>query len=362
MLSEHQNYLKQCFDIALEGCYHASPNPFVGAILVKDNKIIGRGAHLRFGQAHAEVNAINNATEDVAGATLYCSLEPCCHTNKQTPPCTQLIINSKIKKVVISNLDPNPEVAGKGVETLRSAGIEVTHDKSMSDEGAQINAGFFKRIKTNQAYIHLKWAQTLDGKIALDNGESKWITNESSREQTHFIRMLSDAIITSAKTIRDDNPSFTARYKDFTHKQLKVFILTNSAQLDISQKIFESPERVCIVTNKKSRAKLEHFAKAGVEILTFNKSGNVELKEFLNYLNTMKFNQIMVEGGSSLISQFIELELYDQVSVFIAPAIMGRGKSATEHLLSANLNKMRRFKHVKWKNLQGDLYFTAIKG
>ncbi len=168
-------FLKRCFELAAKGAGTVSPNPLVGTVIVKNGKVIGEGYHKKYGEPHAEVDAFNNSTEDVKGATLYCNLEPCCHTNKQTPPCVPLIINKKILRVVISNLDPNPEVSGEGIKQLRDAGIEVITDL-LKNEGEELNKFYFNYVKKKIPYITLKVAQSIDGKISKSNNEQSWLT------------------------------------------------------------------------------------------------------------------------------------------------------------------------------------------
>ena len=202
-MEENAKYIKRCFTLAEKGSGFVSPNPMVGAVIVKNDNVIGEGVHQKYGEAHAEVNAINSAKEDVGGATLYCNLEPCVHEKKQTPPCVPLIIDKKIKKVIISNLDPNPEVSGKGVEELKKAGVEV-ETGILEEEGTELNKFYFKFVNQKQTYITLKLAQSLDGKISLNKKEQTWFTGEESRKFVHQLRSQYDAVLVGAKTIKAD--------------------------------------------------------------------------------------------------------------------------------------------------------------
>ena len=203
-------FLRQCFTLAKKAKGFVSPNPLVGAILVKKGKVIGRGYHKRYGSDHAEVNALKNAKEGVAGSTLYCNFEPCCHTKKQTPPCVPLIIQKKIKRVVISNFDPNKEVNGKGVKQLREAGVEVITD-ILEDEGKDLNKFYFKYVSEKLPYITLKIAQSIDGKISEAKDKQTWLTGKESINYVHKLRSEYDAVLVGAGTIRTDNPLLNVR-------------------------------------------------------------------------------------------------------------------------------------------------------
>lgn len=207
---EDIKYIKHCFTLAKKGSKKVSPNPMVGAVLVKDDQVIGEGWHAQYGQAHAEVMALENAKHNVAGATLYVNLEPCCHTNKNTPPCVPLIVSKKIKRVVISNKDPNPEVSGKGITQLHSAGIQVSTGVC-TEQGDELNRFYFNYVKTKLPYVILKIAQSMDGKIGFHNQEQKWLTSDESRKFVHQMRAQCDAVLVGANTVLVDNPQLTVR-------------------------------------------------------------------------------------------------------------------------------------------------------
>ncbi len=208
---DHAYYMKKVFELAKQGIGLVSPNPLVGSLIVKDSQIIGAGFHERYGQFHAELNAIVSAKQPLKGATLYCNLEPCCHTNKQTPPCAQRIIKEGISRVVIANRDPNPEVNGGGIALLKQMGIEVI-ENICQEEGELLNEVFFTFHRKKRPFIHLKYAQTLDGNIACSSGDSKWITHENARKKAHEMRLKYDAILIGAGTLVADNPALTIRF------------------------------------------------------------------------------------------------------------------------------------------------------
>jgi diaminohydroxyphosphoribosylaminopyrimidine deaminase/5-amino-6-(5-phosphoribosylamino)uracil reductase len=199
-LNQDQKYINDCFKLAKKVRGFVSPNPLVGAVLVKNGKVIGQGYHRKYGGDHAEVNAIKKSNENVSGSTLYCNLEPCCHTNKQTPPCVPLIIQKKIKRVVISNLDPNKSVNGKGLKQLQAAGIEVT-TRVLENEGKKLNKFYFKYVEAIFPYVTLKIAQSIDGKIAITNKKQTWLTGKESVKFVHKLRSDYDAIIVGVETM-----------------------------------------------------------------------------------------------------------------------------------------------------------------
>lgn len=295
-------FMQKCFKLALKALGNTSPNPLVGCVIVKNNKIVATGYHQKSGTAHAELDAINNTTESLQGATLYCNLEPCCHLNKKTPPCAQRIIKEGITKVVISNLDPNPEVAGKGVNLLRENGIEVITGV-LEHEGAILNEVFFTHITKERPFIHLKWAQTIDGKIATKSHDSKWITSVESRQRVHFERSCYDAVAVGAKTAIKDNPELTIRIKDQQTYSKKRIVFTKGLQ--------ELPSDLKLFTDQYSKntivKDLSNLSQA--------------LKEL--YLDGIK--SIYIEGGAQTLNLFLEKQLFDRISVYIAPKILGDG-------------------------------------
>jgi diaminohydroxyphosphoribosylaminopyrimidine deaminase/5-amino-6-(5-phosphoribosylamino)uracil reductase len=297
-----EDYMKRAFELASKGKGTVTPNPLVGAVIVKDNVVVGEGFHSRSGEKHAEINAIENTVDtSLLGATLYCTLEPCCHTNKKTPPCTKEIIKNKISKVVIANLDPNPEVAGNGVIELRAAGIEVVTGV-LSDFGENINKIFFKYMKTGLPYVHLKQAMTLDGKTASDSGDSKWITSSVARDEVHELRYEYDAVMVGSNTANLDDPSLTCRKNDIIIKIPKRVIAGKLKNLNANLLLLndEHKESTIIVQDNSNIEKLKKLSSQGV-------------------------TSILLEGGCNLASSFIEDGLIDEVSYYIAPKLLGNG-------------------------------------
>lgn len=317
-----------------------SPNPYVGAVIVKDGKVIATGYHRGSGQAHAELDAINNAKESLEGATIYSNLEPCCHTNKKTPPCTQRLIKEKFAKVVISNLDPNPQVAGKGVQLLKDAGIEVITDV-LKEEGALLNEVFFTHITKNRPFIHLKYAQTIDGKIATLTGDSKWITSEKSREFVHTQRNQYDAILIGAQTALNDNPKLTVRTQN-SERPIKRIILTNK-----------------LIHNSELLLLNDEYKNYTIQSIL---NSNLDLSSILrNLYKEHGINSIYVEGGAKTLDLFIRDNLYDKLSIFIAPKIIGKGRSPHNELNFSLIKDAIEFKDVSWNIISDNAVMTAYR-
>ena len=320
-------YLKRCLELAAKGMGTVSPNPLVGAVLVKNGKVIGEGYHKRYGEAHAEVDALNNSTGDVNGATLYCNLEPCCHIKKQTPPCVPLIISKGIKKVVISNFDPNPDVNGEGVKQLRDAGIEVIIDV-LKEEGKKLNKFYFNYVRKKIPYITLKVAQSKDGKITKSKNEQTWLTGEESNRFVHQQRAAYDAVLVGANTVAVDNPQLTVR--NVEGRNPKRIILDGKLSIDLNAAILsaEDIENTWILTSKNAdKEKIDQFNEKGARVIQF-KSNDVEqikLIDVLTKLGEDKITSLFVEGGSSIFSQFIDRNYFDEIIILQAPITLGKG-------------------------------------
>ncbi|MBK9099277.1 MAG: bifunctional diaminohydroxyphosphoribosylaminopyrimidine deaminase/5-amino-6-(5-phosphoribosylamino)uracil reductase RibD [bacterium] len=325
-------YLKKCFSLARKAQGSVSPNPLVGAVLVKNGKVIGKGWHKKYGIAHAEVNAIQNATEDIAGSTLYCNLEPCCHTNKQTPPCVPLVINKKIKKVVISNLDPNKNVNGKGIKQLQDAGIEVITGIA-EDEGKDLNKFYFKYVSENIPYITLKIAQSIDGKISESKNKQTWLTGKESIKYVHKLRGEYDAVLVGANTIKVDNPLLTLR--EIKGRNPVRVVIDGKLSIPVKSKIFNSsdPEKTWIFTSSTSSSKkIFQLEQLGAKVFKIRSSANKEIRliQVLKSLAENKITSLLVEGGQKIFTQFLDQNLFDEIVILQSPKILSRGINAFE--------------------------------
>lgn len=349
-----EKYIKDCFHLAKQSLGKTSPNPLVGSVIVKNGDVISHGFHRKSGEAHAEIDAINNASTDITGATLYCNLEPCCHLNKKTPPCAQAIIKSGIKKVVISNLDPNPKVAGKGVKLLEEAGITVVQG-ILKTEGELLNEVFFTHIQKERPFIHLKWAQTLDGKIATLGNNSKWITNTESREYAHSERALYDSILVGAGTINFDDPSLTIRLPEREIECRRRIILGGSSELNTKARVFtdEFKDKTLAVSNNSVPLPSE------IEVIRRDLTkDHYDLVDLLKTLYKKGIYSIYVEGGMQTIAHFINADIFDRVSVFVAPKLLGEGIGLSSKSVELMQDAIK-FENGKWTQLGSDMLFES---
>ena len=326
-----QRYMERALELAKLGEGSTSPNPMVGAVVVKDGKIVGEGYHQKYGGPHAEVFALKEAGEKAIGADIYVSLEPCSHYGK-TPPCAQKLINTGIKRAVIAMVDPNPEVAGRGIEMLREAGIEVELGL-LKEEAQNLNEIFLKYIKSDYPFVYLKKAQTLDGYIASSSGDSKWITNSAARLEGHKLRHRADAIMVGIGTVIADDPSLTARLESKNGIDPIRIILDPLLEIPLTAKIInqKSTAKTLIITsdnlnNSAAQIKKEKLLKKKqVEILTFetDNTNYFNLKKLLIELRDRKISSVLVEGGAKLSHTFLKENLVDKFYYFIAPKIYG---------------------------------------
>jgi len=302
-----------------------SPNPLVGAVVVKDGKIIAEGYHKKAGEPHAEIHALDAAGEDAQGSTLYVTLEPCCHWGR-TPPCTDAISKSGIVHVYVAHLDPNPKVAGKGIKELEKSGIKTT--VGVCAEAAEtLNEIYIKHISTGYPFVILKTAMSLDGKIATSTGESQWITSESSRVKAHEIRDQVDAIVVGIGTILSDNPTLTTRLPNKKGKDPIRIVLDSHARTPLTARVInpDSLRRVIIaVTPQAPEEKIAQLKKRGVEVIVIpDKDGRVCFKTLMKTLGERGITSVLVEGGGKVNASVLESGLVDKVMCFIAPKFIG---------------------------------------
>lgn len=363
MTSEDQKYLQHTFELAKRGAGSVSPNPLVGAIIVKDHKIISEEFHSKFGEAHAEAKAIAKTNpEDLKGATIYCNLEPCCHTNKKTPPCVPQIIESGISKVVISNVDPNPYVAGNGIKQLRDAGIEVVSG-CFEKEGKELNKFFFKYIQTGLPYITIKIAQSIDSKISASEGIQTWLTGEESQKFVHSQRAIYDAVLVGWNTVKVDNPHLTVRLTD--GRNPKRIIIDSRLLSPLDSKVYTDSNRelTMVFTSQNSNIeKISLLEEKGVKVFELepNDEGKIKLLDVLKTLGNEQISSLFVEGGARTFKKFVENNLFDEIVILKAPILLGSGVDSEVKVESLNLELLSEellgedTKYV-YKNLNGFL-------
>ncbi len=326
--SQDHAYMTQALRLAEQGLYTSQPNPRVGCVIVKGGKVVGEGAHLKAGEAHAEVHALNQAGDEAKGADVYVTLEPCAHYGK-TPPCEAALINAGVARVVIAMQDPNPIVSGKGVIALEEKGIQV--EVGLMEAAAEaLNPGFIKRMRTNIPHVRCKIAASLDGKTALSNGRSLWITGEPARMDVHHWRARSDAVITGIGTVMSDNPSMTVRLEEDAKQSLRV-VVDSQLSVPLQAKILnehdlsEYPVAIAYARDKYGHA--DKLTKMGVELLHLpqDTSGNtrVDLLGLLDSLGQKGCNEVFIEAGHGLNGGFLQRNLIDECIFYYAPKLMG---------------------------------------
>jgi diaminohydroxyphosphoribosylaminopyrimidine deaminase/5-amino-6-(5-phosphoribosylamino)uracil reductase len=341
----HAKYMKQALELARRGRGFTSPNPMVGAVLVKNNKIIGQGYHKQFGASHAEVSAIEQAGIDTKGSSLYVNLEPCCFKGK-TPPCVNEIIQTGIKEVFIAMIDPNPKVNGNGVRILEEAGVKV-HVGILENEARDLNRGFVHLVEKQRPWITLKMGQTADGYIADVSGKSRWITSTEARKYVREQRLRHDAIMVGMGTVYKDDPGLLPDERDgFIPYRV---ILDDSLNIPRQMKLITDnfKNRTIILTSQLEKAKrVARLEKLGINVLPVESDsfGWVLLSDALARLGEFGITSIYCEGGSQLAGSLIQEELVDELQLFIAPKILGEGISTFSGFMKSLDNAI----HLEW--------------
>ncbi|SEG06136.1 diaminohydroxyphosphoribosylaminopyrimidine deaminase / 5-amino-6-(5-phosphoribosylamino)uracil reductase [Eubacterium ruminantium] len=321
-----KKYMERAIELAKGGIGAVNPNPLVGAVIVKDGRIIAEGFHRKYGDLHAERDAFRNLTESAEGAEMYVTLEPCCHYGKQ-PPCVEAIVEHKIKRVYVGSDDPNPLVAGKGIAYLRDHDIEVI-TRVMKDECDRLNPVFFHFITHDRPYVVMKYAMTMDGKIATESGESKWISCEASRKMVHHFRNELSAIMVGIGTVLKDDPMLNCRIEDGRNP---VRIVCDShLRIPMNSRLVDTADEIrtilaAIEENEKTNIeKIEQLKRKKVEVLLVKeKNGQLDLEQLMEKLALMKIDSILLEGGGSLNWSMLKDDLVNELRVFIAPKIFG---------------------------------------
>lgn len=348
-----ERFMRRAIELAKQGTGNVSPNPLVGAVIVRDQKIIGEGFHAQYGGPHAEINAINSLIKngqaaDLVGATLYCSLEPCCHTKKLTGPCTETIKQFRFKRIVIGCLDPNPSVAGNGVKTLEEAGFEV-ETGLLEQECEKLIRIFRKNILESMPYILLKTAITLDGKIANAVDQSQWITDESARASAHMLRKECGSIMIGRKTLERDNPNLTIRRVQ-AERGMKRIVVADVSKLEKSIEsyaLFHDLEKnpTIVVTDESNlnRPEVSQLKDLGVNLIFTGPMGPLS-KDVFSELYGMGVHAVLVEGGAQLMSSLIDARNYDELCLFQAPFMIGNGKSFYDNPNIVDINEIPRLR------------------
>ncbi len=317
-----ETYMKMALECAQKGCGWVNPNPMVGAVVVKDGRVIGMGYHQRYGELHAERNALAACTESPQNATMYVTLEPCCHYGK-TPPCTEAILKSGVRRVVVGTVDPNPLVAGKGIQVLRQHGIEVT-EGVLREACDALNVVFFHFIQTRMPYVLMKYAMTMDGKIATRSGQSKWITGETSRRHVQEDRHRYSGIMVGIGTILADDPLLTCRLPDGRNP---VRIVCDSRlRTPLSARVVQTVGKAATIlaTCLQDEALARPYRDAGCDVLTLpSKDGHVDLRKLMTALGKKEIDSVLLEGGSVLNWSALQSGVVNKVQAYVAPKLFG---------------------------------------
>ncbi|MEW6162010.1 MAG: bifunctional diaminohydroxyphosphoribosylaminopyrimidine deaminase/5-amino-6-(5-phosphoribosylamino)uracil reductase RibD [Nitrospirota bacterium] len=347
-------YIKRALRLAAKARCMTSPNPMVGAIIVKNGRTISEDFHRRPGTPHAEALAIEKAGENARGSTLYINLEPCCHTEKRTPPCTEAIISAGIKEVVIAMTDPNPKVSGRGISELQKAGIKV-RSGILENKAERLNEAYIKYMTTGKPFVILKIAMTLDGKIATPEGQSKWITSEKARKMVHRLRGSVDAIITAIGTVKADDPELTVRIKD--GKNPRRIVIDPDLEISLNAKVLKVPPPTIIIAKKSAvEEKKKTLFNKGVQIIEY-KGEKLNLHWLMRRLGGREITSVLIEAGSSMNAHALEEGIVDKVIFFIAPKIIGGRESfpAVGGKSFRRLEEAYRLKDVKVRRVGEDI-------
>jgi diaminohydroxyphosphoribosylaminopyrimidine deaminase/5-amino-6-(5-phosphoribosylamino)uracil reductase len=352
------DWMRHALLLAERGRGSVEPNPLVGAVVVRDGRLVGEGWHQKYGQAHAEVNALVAAGEAARGATLYVTLEPCCHFGK-TPPCTDAVIRAGIRRVVAALADPFPQVAGRGEVLLRAAGIEFVMGIG-ADEARRQNAPYLKLLAQGRPYVHAKWAMTLDGKIATATGDSRWISNEASRRRVHEMRGRMDAIIIGLGTALADDPLLTARPPG--PRTAVRIVLDSKGQLPETSQLVQTAREVptlLATVDPPSAHTQGKLRERGCEVLCLpSDSGRPSVTALLDVLGQRRMTNVLVEGGAGVLGAFFDADQIDEVHIFVAPKIVG-GSGAKSPVGGHGVERIAEalsLTELTAENVDGDIY------
>jgi diaminohydroxyphosphoribosylaminopyrimidine deaminase/5-amino-6-(5-phosphoribosylamino)uracil reductase len=361
MTAADEPWMRRALELAERGRGAVEPNPLVGAVVVRDGMLVGAGWHQRFGEAHAEINALAEAGAAARGATLYVTLEPCCHHGK-TPPCTDAVLRAGIHRVVAALEDPFPQVAGRGAAVLRSAGVGVELGLCEAEARRQ-NAPYLTLLSRGRPYVHAKWAMTLDGKIATRSGDSKWISNEASRRKVHELRGRMDGILVGIGTALADDPLLTARPPG--PRRGSRVVLDSRARLPLTSQLVQTAREVptLLVTAVADGTWAAPYRAAGCEMLCLGE-GRPDVESLLQELGSRRWTNLLVEGGGAVLGSFLDAQLIDEVHVFIAPRLAG-GAAAKIPIGGrgcATIAEALRLTECRVEIIDGDVYIRGRRG
>ena len=349
--------MRLALDLAQKGMGTTSPNPMVGAVVVQGNVIVGRGTHERPGGPHAEVGAVEEAGNRAEGSTLYVNLEPC-SSKGRTDPCVDLILSRRIATVVCAMVDPDPRVSGRGIERLREEGVQVTVGL-MEAEAQRLNAFYVKHRTTGVPFVILKLAQTLDGRIATSAGDSRWITGEASRRQSHLFRSQVDGVIVGAGTVRADDPLLTVRHVPGTDPAR--IVVDSKLKTPPTARVFGRGRVIVATTEDADENRSRELEEGGAEIWRLPSADDrVDLRELMHHLGRRDFLSVMIEGGGTIATSALKAGIVDQVKIFIASKLIGGGVDSVGDLGIEKIADGIRLADVEIERIGEDILYTAM--
>jgi diaminohydroxyphosphoribosylaminopyrimidine deaminase / 5-amino-6-(5-phosphoribosylamino)uracil reductase len=352
-------YMRRALELAARGLYTTDPNPRVGCVLVRAERVVGEGWHERAGEAHAEVNALRAAGDAAAGATAYVTLEPCAHTGR-TPPCTQALIDARVARVVYAIGDPNP-LSGAGAAVLRAAGIEVQADV-LAPEARALNPGFFKRMRAGLPWVRVKLAASLDGRTALANGASRWVTAPAARQDAQRFRARSSVVLSGSGTVLADDPALNVRIEGATRQPLRV-LLDSELRVPPTARMFDREGPALVFTASADAVRRGELARRGVLVESVPRAaaGGLDLASVLRRLAEREANEIWVEAGARLAGALLEARLVDELIVYLAPSLLGPAARPLAQLPEiTQLEQRLRLEFTECKPIGPDLRLTAV--
>jgi len=358
--SNHETFMRLALRLAAKGGLHTRPNPRVGAVVVNQGQVVGRGYHKRPGGPHAELEALRKASGRTKGATLYVTMEPCCHTDKRTPPCVGAIVEAGIARLVYAMKDPNPKVCGLGARELEAAGLEII-GPILEEEARDLNQVYIKNITTGLPLVTLKLALSLDGRMATAKGESRGLSGPQSLKRVHTMRLESEAVMVGAGTVIADDPELTVRLVENPEKRQPVrFVIDSALRSPLDRRIWDqsAAKTVLATTSRADPAKLEALAKRGVEIWTMEQdaNGRVDLAKLVRKMGLHQYYTLLVEGGSQLAASMLKAGLVDRIAFFYAPRIIGsEGIPACGRLETEFLKQSLMMQRLKAEALGQDI-------
>lgn len=355
--------MEKALMLARRGLGKTSPNPMVGALVVKGRKVLGKGYHRKYGGPHAEVIALRNARGNVRGASMYVTLEPCCH-HGWTPPCVDALIGAGISRVVIGTPDPNPRVNGKGIQSLLNNGIQVKVGV-LEERCRELNEAYFKYITNGIPFVTLKFAQSLDGRISTKTGHSQWISSPESLRLGHTLRSIHDGVLVGIGTILVDDPGLTVRLA--RGKNPRRIIIDGTLRIPLRAKVLNDEgvdKTIIVATERANREKAQSLQDLGAEIVWAreNQRGKVDMEDLLGKLGGMGLTSVLVEGGAKIITSFLRERLADKIVIVMAPKLIGEGIEAVGDLEIRDLDEALQISRMKTRRLGGDIVIEGYLG